>query len=248
MITYDIHVHTCLSADADDNMTPDKVIEKAIENGLDIIAVTDHNSVKNIQAAYECAEDRIAFVPGVEIESSEEVHMLCLFPDLSSAYRMEKLLMMNLTDKKNKPEKLGHQYIYDVDLGKREEKALLRYPSRMTIEEIIFAAKQMRGVALYAHLENKAYSALSVLGMLPEWPKAKALEFTNNDAGRKCAAKLRENSDQCFLFSSDAHRLEDINTKETSGDLEEFADVLRNDEGRVTPGKFIEWLRSFDGV
>ena len=80
MITYDLHVHTCLSADAADDMTPTKVIDKAIENGLDVVAITDHNTIDNLQAAHDYLkyelEGGITFIPGIELEAAEEVHMI----------------------------------------------------------------------------------------------------------------------------------------------------------------------------
>ncbi|MDO4833572.1 MAG: PHP domain-containing protein [Bacillota bacterium] len=253
MITYDLHVHSCLSADADDDMTPVKVIDRAIANGLDIVAITDHNSIENLQAAndylkYELGGG-ITFIPGIEVESAEEVHLVCLFPDIFSAIRMGTIVGKNLHDMRNKPKKLGHQYVCD-EFGEvvYEDDKLLRFPTKMTIEEILFAARQMKGVAFYAHLESKAYSVLSVLGSLPVFPQAKALEFTNSDKGRAFAQKQREKYDKFYLFSSDAHSLDGINTKENSEDLEEYADAFRDDEGNISADRFIGWLRSFEGV
>lgn len=253
MITYDLHVHTCLSADADDNMTPVKVIDRAIANGLDIVAITDHNSIENLQAAYDYLkyelDGGITFIPGIEVESAEEVHLICLFPDMPSAIRMGTIVGKNLHDKQNKPKKLGHQYICDeFDQVAFEDEKLLRFPTKMTIEEIIFAAKQMNGVAFYAHLESKAYSVLSVLGALPVFPQAKALEFTSNEKGRALAEKLRAKYDKLYLFSSDAHSLDSIHAKADSEDLEEYGDAIRDEDGNITAAGFIRWLRSFEGV
>lgn len=253
MITYDLHVHTCLSADAADDMTPTKVIDRAIANGLDVVAITDHNSTENLMAAYDYVkyelDGGITFIPGIEVEAAEEVHMICLFPDMASAARMGVLLGKNLHNKKNKANKLGHQYICN-EFGEveYEDDKLLRFPTKMTVEEIIFAAKQMKGLAIYAHMDHKANSVLSVLGSLPVFPQVKALEFTNNDKGRALAESVKAKYDKPFLFSSNAHSLDAINTKETSRDLEEFGDAIRNEKGEITAAGFIEWLRSFEGV
>lgn len=249
MITYDLHVHTCLSPCADDDMTPVKVIDKAIENGLDAIAITDHNSIDNLEVAAEYAEGKIAFIPGIEVESSEEVHVVCLFPDMISVNRMARVVRENMHSRSNKPKKLGNQLIVDEDgrVTGTEEK-MLRFPTKMTVEEIFYVAKQMKGVAFYAHVESKAYSVLSVLGALPSRPKAKAIEFTNNDKGKAFAEERGGRYNKLHLFSSDAHRLADINTKENSVDVEEFAEFIRNEEGKVTAQGFIDWIRSYDGV
>lgn len=253
MITYDLHVHTCLSADAADDMTPTKVIDRAIENGLDVVAITDHNTTENLQAAYDYLnyelDGGITFIPGIELESAEEVHMICLFPDMASAARMEVLVQKNLHSKSNKPSKLGHQYICN-EFGEieYENDKLLRFPTKMTIEEIIFAAKQMKGLAIYAHLESKAYSVLSVLGELPAFPQVKALEFTNNEKGKELAMKVKDKYDKLYLYSSDAHSLDAINTRESSQDLEEYGEEIRDENGKITAAGFISWLRSFEGV
>ena len=253
MITYDLHVHTCLSADAADDMTPTKVIDKAIENGLDVVAITDHNTLDNLQAAHDYLkyelEGGITFIPGIELEAAEEVHMICLFPDMASASRMGVLVGKNLHGKNNKPSKLGHQYICN-EFGEveYEDDRLLRFPTKMTIEEIIFAARQMNGLAIYAHLESKAYSVLSVLGALPAFPEVKALEFTNNEKGKAFAEKVKDKYDKLYLYSSDAHSLDAINTRENSVDLEEYSDAIRDENGKITAAGFINWLRSFEGV
>lgn len=249
MISYDLHIHSCLSPAADDGMTPKKIIDRAVENGLDIIAIADSNSARNITAAAELAEDRIAFVPGIEVESSEEVHVLCLFPDLASVNRMQRIVNANLWDKPNKPEKFGRQLVVDEDDVKiGEEKQLLRFPTKMTIEEIFYAARQMGGAAVYAHLEQKAYSVLSILGTIPARPEPKAVEYTNNEKGRKFFESRKDSIRKPAFFNSDAYRLEDINTRENSADLEELGAQIRGEDGRVTARAFIDWLREQPGI
>lgn len=249
MITYDLHVHTCLSPCADDDMTPVRVIDKAVENGLDAIAITDHNSGDNLAVAAEYAEGKIAFVPGVEVESSEGVHVICLFPDMNSADRMLRVVRENMHSRNNKAKKFGNQYVVDKNNKVVDtEERMLRFPTKMTVEEIFYVAKQMHGVAFYAHVENKAYGVLPVLGALPARPIAKALEFTNNDEGKNFAQKQGKRYKKLFLYSSDAHHLSDINTRENSMNIEEFADIVRDENGEVTAQGIIDWIRSYDGV
>ncbi len=249
MISYDLHVHSCLSPAADEEMTPKRVIDRAVENGLDIIAIADTNSARNIIAASEVAEGRIAFVPAIEVESSEEVHVLCLFPDLASLNRMERIVNANMYDKPNKPEKFGSQLIVDEDdIRIGEEKRLLRFPTKMTIEEIFYAARQMNGAAVYAHLEQKAYSVLSILGTIPARPEPRAVEYTNSEKGKKFCESRKDSIQKPAFFNSDAYRLDDINTKENSADLEELGAQIRGEDGRVTARAFIDWLREQPGI
>ncbi|HDZ84616.1 MAG TPA: PHP domain-containing protein, partial [Nitrospirae bacterium] len=73
----DLHIHTCLSPCADLNMSPLAVVNAAAEKGIDIIAVTDHNSAENVLAAQRAALDKdITVLAGMEIASSEEAHII----------------------------------------------------------------------------------------------------------------------------------------------------------------------------
>lgn len=249
MITYDLHVHTCLSPDADDSMTPVKVVDKAIENGLDMVAITDHNSITNARAAWEYAYDKdITVIPGIEVCSSEEVHVVCLFPDILSASRMARVVTENMYDKNNKPKTFGRQIVMDeFDDVIEEEPKLLLFSTKMTIEEIFYVARQMNGVALYAHMDDKASSVLAVLGRIPGRPEPKGFEYTNNEAGRKLAGE-RADEGKFRLFSSNAHSLDKINTSENSEDIEAAAGDIRDADGCVSGTKFIEWLRSYEGI
>ena len=68
---YDLHIHSVLSACADDLMTPNNIFNMANLKGLDIISVTDHNSLKQLQICQEISESYdMLFIPGVEITCS----------------------------------------------------------------------------------------------------------------------------------------------------------------------------------
>ena len=79
---YDLHVHSCLSPCADDDMTPNNIVNMAILKGLDIIALCDHNSAGNVLAVEKVANSAgLAFIPGVEVATAEEqqrIRMLVL--------------------------------------------------------------------------------------------------------------------------------------------------------------------------
>ncbi len=251
MIAYDFHVHTCLSPCADNDMTPMNVIDRAVENGLDILAVADHNSLANMQVTYEYAmeQENLVFLPAIEVESAEEVHVLCLFPDYVSANRMARVVSENMVMKYNKPKTFGHQYIID-DFGDviEEEIKLLKFPTKMTIEDIFYVARQMRGVALYAQVDNKGSSVFSILGTLPERPNPKGMVVSNSSEGRAFAEKVCSKYDKPVFFSSSAHSLDEINTRENSHDLESFGGDMRTETGKLTAQSVIDWLRSYDGI
>ena len=113
--TYDMHIHSALSPCAEEEMTPNNIVNMAVLNGLDIIAVTDHNSAGNLQAFKECSDRKgIVFVPGIEVESAEEVHIVCLFADVESACMMGDEVRKNLLPAENKPDIFGTQLFLTV--------------------------------------------------------------------------------------------------------------------------------------
>ena len=113
--TYDMHIHSALSPCAEEEMTPNNIVNMAVLNGLDIIAVTDHNSAGNLQAFKECSDWKgIVFVPGIEVESAEEVHIVCLFADVESACMMGDEVRKNLLPAENKPDIFGTQLFLTV--------------------------------------------------------------------------------------------------------------------------------------
>ena len=85
---YDLHIHSALSPCGDMDMTPNNIVNMSIIKGLDMIAVTDHNSCGNVRAVMEVAGDRLLVIPGMEVETSEEVHVVCYFPDIERCEKM----------------------------------------------------------------------------------------------------------------------------------------------------------------
>ena len=111
---YDLHIHSALSPCGDEDMTPNNIANMAYLKGLDVIAVTDHNSCRNVSAVQKCgANAGVTVIPGMEVETSEEVHMVCLFKSLNDAYEMEDYVTAHLPVIKNKPEIFGRQLVMD---------------------------------------------------------------------------------------------------------------------------------------
>ena len=92
MIAVDLHIHTALSPCADDDMTPNNIVNMALIKGLDAIAITDHNSCDNVEAVIKVAGDRLLVVPGMEVQTREEVHLLCYFDDLDKLIHFDGII------------------------------------------------------------------------------------------------------------------------------------------------------------
>ena len=80
---YDLHLHTTAS---DGRLTPSQVVVLALERGMEVISITDHDSVSGVGEALDAAGsgERITVVPGVEINtdlSTGELHVLGYFID-----------------------------------------------------------------------------------------------------------------------------------------------------------------------
>ena len=120
-IKADLHIHTCLSPCSDWEMSPRKIIRRSLDLGLDLIAVCDHNTAENAGAAMrEGQKQGLWVLPGMEICSKEEVHILALFEELEKALAMQDFVYDHLPGE-NRPEVFGCQVVaneYDEVLGK----------------------------------------------------------------------------------------------------------------------------------
>ena len=204
---YDLHIHSALSPCGDEDMTPNNIVNMSLLKGLDVIAVTDHNSCGNVRAVMEAAAGRILVVPGMEVETAEEVHILCYFPSIGQAEQMEQTIRENRPIVKNRPDIFGRQLYLDAqDRIVGQEEALLVASSGLRIEQVFSYARKYGGVPVPAHIDRTSYSVVSNLGFLPPELQAGAVEITA--ANREAMEK--DYPGQYILTSSDAHYLGDI--------------------------------------
>lgn len=188
-------------------MTPNNIVNMALLKGLDIIAVTDHNSCGNAGAVIKAAEDRLLVIPGLEVESSEEVHIVCYFPTLEAAECMEKEVKGALSAVKNRPEIFGDQlYMDENDEIIGTEEKLLVSATALSVYDIFGLAQKFGGIAVPAHIDRSSYSIISNLGFIPPDISAPALEIT--DSGRE--KLMPDYPGRIILTNSDAHYLENI--------------------------------------
>lgn len=213
---YDLHIHSALSPCGDNDMTPNNIVNMSIIKGLDVIAITDHNSCGNVRAAIAAADGRIMVIPGMEIETSEEVHMVSLFPSIEAAEEMEKILRDSCPPLKNRPEIFGNQYYMnenDEVIG--EEERLLVTASGLDVYDVVKKVGALGGVAYPAHIDRTSYSILSNLGFIPPDLKVGTVEIT----AKNREAMQAEYSNYNIITSSDAHYLGDISERRYSLDI-----------------------------
>lgn len=210
-IYYDLHIHSALSPCGDEFMTPNNIVNMAILKGLDVIAICDHNSCGNVRAAQKAAGDNIIVIPGMEIETAEEVHMVSLFPTVEAAEEMEKILRNSCEPILNRPEIFGNQYYMDSnDEIVGEEPNLLVTATGLDIYQAVEEVTKLGGVIYPAHIDRTSYSVLSNLGFLPPDLNVGAVEIT----AKAREAKEGDYEDFNIITSSDAHYLGDIAEKE----------------------------------
>ncbi len=212
-VTYDLHIHSCLSPCGDEDMTPANIVGMAVVKELDVIALTDHNSCKNCPAFLKVAKQYgITAIPGMELTTREEVHVVCLFEQLEDAMRFDTYVYEHLLNIKNEEKIFGTQFIMneeDVIIGKVEK--LLINATDISFDEVYDLMKQYDGVMIPAHIDKSSTSLLSNLGFIPPDSRFKTVELKNLKKLHSLQEKHSYLKECTIITSSDAHYLQDIN-------------------------------------
>jgi len=222
-IAVDLHIHSALSPCGEDDMTPNNIVNMAVLKELDVIAITDHNSAENVESALQCARDKdIVVIPGMEIETREEIHVVCFFPDLETVLKMQHIVYEALPDLKNREDIFGKQLIMDSndDIKGRVDRLLLTATS-LSLEDVHKTAHDLGGIMIPAHVDRDSYSVLSNLGMIPEYLDLKYLEISRTCDLIKLTEEIPELKKYRFIRSSDAHTLGDIFERESLMEVDE---------------------------
>lgn len=238
---YDLHIHSCLSPCADNDMTPCNIAGMAAIKGLGIVALTDHNSTKNCRAFFAAAK-RHGIVPiaGMELTTAEDVHIVCLFPTLESAEKFDDEYRSFRILYKNRKDIFGDQLILDEEdnvIG--EEEHLLLNASTLSIEEAGLLARKYGAAVFPAHIDRDENGIIAALGCVPETPHFHAVEFRDRESIGEYSEKYGL-SDKLILTDSDAHYLWDISEAENYIELEDepySSDLVRRKLIEALSGK-----------
>jgi 3',5'-nucleoside bisphosphate phosphatase len=235
----DLHVHTCLSPCGDLQMSPQKIPAQARRQGVDLIAICDHNSAKNVHAVIKCAQGTgIAVLPGMEICTSEEIHLLAIVENLDPIEQIQSLVYRHL-EGRNNPEVFGLQVIAnELDEVMGYEDRLLSRGIDLTVDQVVGEIHKLGGVAVASHIDRESYSIMSQLGFIPETLHFDALELSKYIGTEEARKRFAGSKPQRFIRNSDAHYLEDIgmNTCEYLLEGPTFAEIskaLRGEDGRM---------------
>ncbi|MBQ8302957.1 MAG: PHP domain-containing protein [Clostridia bacterium] len=218
---YDLHIHSCLSPCGDDDSTPNNIAGMATLCGLNIVALTDHNTCKNCPAFFEAAKSYgIIPIAGMELTTSEDIHVVCLFEHLSDALEFDKYVEDNRVKIKNKPEIFGKQTVLDKnDEPLCEVESLLINATNISVEDVCDVVASYNGICYPAHIDRDANGIIAVLGSLPDCG-FKFYELHDGDRIDEFSERYGIPKER-FIISSDAHYLTDMRDKEAYLDIED---------------------------
>ncbi len=222
-IRADLHMHTCLSPCGDDQMRATAIVKQAGKAGLDMIGICDHNSAENTSAVMSAgARTGLSVIPGMEVTSREEVHVLGLFRATEGLMDLQDVIYENLPGE-NDPEAFGSQLVIDDrDCVVGTNSRLLIGATTLAVEQVVGSIHQFGGLAIASHIDRERFGIIGQLGFIPEGLGLDAMEVAN--------ASLRE-WDYAYpvVTSSDAHYLEDIGRNSTCFMVEEasFDEIAR---------------------
>ena len=237
-IKADLHIHSCLSPCSDWDMSPRKVVEKSLEQQLDLIAICDHNTAENVAACMREGERQgIAVLPGMEICSREEVHLVTLFEKIADVLKMQEFIYKHLSGK-NQPDVFGHQVVadeHDQVLG--ENPRLLIGATGLSVIAIVEKAHHLGGICISSHVDRPSYSLIGQLGFIPADLHLDAVEVSYRVPLEKARDQIPGIGHYPCVTSSDAHFLNDIGKVWTefmiaAPSLEELTLALEGTDGR----------------
>jgi predicted metal-dependent phosphoesterase TrpH len=206
---------------------------------LGIIGITDHNSAENVPATIKAAEGtKLTVIPGMEITSAEEVHIIGLFEKISNALTVQNIVYKNLILKENKANLFGEQIVAnEFDEVEGYNKRLLIGATKLTLKEVVNKIHKSGGLAIASHIDRESYSIIGQLGFIPENLELDAVEISPNTTIEKAIEKFPEIKKMPKITCSDAHFLKDIGRATTSFLLEgptvdEIRNAFENRDGR----------------
>lgn len=207
--TYDLHMHSCLSPCGDNDMTPNNLVNMAALLGCEILALTDHNSAKNTPAAVAAGEKAgLLVLPGMELCTAEEAHVVCLFETVEQALAFDAFVAAHSMRIENRPDIFGEQLILDEnDAVIGTEESLLIAATTIGVGEVRALAEQYGGTAFPAHIDKDSYSVTAALGAIPPEAGFTAAELSAEGDREALVKRYPELAAMQLLRDSDAHYL-----------------------------------------
>ncbi|MBI3946500.1 MAG: PHP domain-containing protein [Armatimonadetes bacterium] len=234
----DLHVHSVLSPCGDWSMSPASILARARAVGLDLIAIMDHNMAENGAALRAAAAgSSVSVLYGMELETAEEVHVLCLFDSLSDALAWQEVVYRHLPEVANDPDRFSDQVVVDwEDNVVRTEMRLLANATDIPLLDAFAMVEARGGLPIPAHVDRRAHSLVSQLGFPPSELRLAAVELSPFAPERFMEQQAWQRPIPAVAFS-DAHFIHEVGRRRTifrvaNPTVEEIRRALRAADGR----------------
>jgi len=234
----EFHIHTVLSPCADVEMIPPLIIQKALDNNIDILTITDHNAIDNIPAVIEAAQGSgIKVLSGIELQTREEIHSLCIFDTFEQVSAFFNAIKHSFTTLRNNPDFLGEHFVVDAsgEFIRREERLLIS-SSSLSLKAAWDEVSRYNGLLIPAHVNRTAFGLLPVLGFIPQDIPLEIIEISKHITPGKVISQYPGLSKYHLIQGGDAHLLDDIRGVNElfveSRCISEIHKALTNQDGR----------------
>ena len=239
---YDMHIHSCLSPCADNDMTPNNIAGMAALAGLNIVALTDHNTCKNCPAFFAAAKKQgIIPIAGLELTTAEDIHIVCLFEHLEDAMRFGDAVDARRIRIPNRTDIFGDQFMTDgEDRVIGTEEFLLSNATELMLDDVPPLVAAHNGICYPAHVDREANGILATLGSFPTTPQFSISELHSTERLAEYRERYPELKEMRIVIGSDAHYLWDIRDREHFFELADepySTDYVRSQLFRVLGGK-----------
>ncbi len=204
-------------------MTPNNIAGMAVINGLNVVALTDHNTSKNCPAFFKaCKKSGIIPIAGMELTTSEDIHIVCLFEELEAAMAFDEQVSKSRNLIENRTDIFGNQLILDEnDEIVKTEKYLLPNATNLSLEEGVRLARKFGAVCYPAHIDRDANGIVATLGIFPETPDFSCVEYRNSESRKDYESRFPILREKSVVVSSDAHYLWDINENQNFFEIDD---------------------------
>jgi PHP family Zn ribbon phosphoesterase len=234
----ELHIHTCLSPCAEVEMIPPLIVQEALDRGIQMLAISDHNASANVEAVQKAAYGtRLHVLPGMELQTREEVHLLCLFDTLEQIGAWQVQVDRALPEQLNDPEYFGEQFVVDEtgDLVRREERLLLNSTS-LSLEDAFTRVERLGGLCIPAHIDRQAFGLIANLGFIPADLPVSAVEISRSLPLELAVKRFPMLASYRLLRGGDAHRLAELLGANlftlAAPSIAELRKALGNEDGR----------------
>jgi predicted metal-dependent phosphoesterase TrpH len=235
----DLHIHSCLSPCAELDMTPSNIVNEALKKGIDIMAISDHNSAENAGVTIDIAEGHeITVLPAMEITTSEEVHLLALFGDLKDCLHVQKEVQRSIsTVPFYKHDETSQPVVNENDEVLSFNPLPLINATDIPLASLVDLIHDNSGLAIASHIDKEAFSIISQLGFIPPGLPLDAVEVSYRIRSNEEVKHNIINESYPILSFSDAHHLNDIGRRTTeflldNPAIDEISKALRREGER----------------